>query len=523
MHVNHEGGSPPPTGRGTVRTAGDAVIRTLLSMMVVLAVASHATAQSASPPVYVTLWFDTEDYLLAQDDDATKRLAEMLTQLDVRATFKIVGEKARVLESRKRGDVIAALQRHDIGYHSNTHSQQPTIAVYLQNAGWEDGRAEFHRREAQGVRDIQRIFGVTPVAYGQPGSAWAPQAYPALRDMGINMYLDESDHVGIDDQPFYYGGMLNVFKMRSNLARMALSGGASLANGKATFTKAYEQLRGNGGGTISIYYHPNEWVQTEFWDGVNFRRGANPVRAEWKLPGTRPAAETEQAFRDFDQYIRFIKAQPGVRFVTATELMTIYGDKAMTRSFRQEDLLAFARSAQKEITFQRLDGYALSAADVFGLLTEAMAGFIERNEWPSATKVTTLDGPARMYTPPTGGARSTGLRWSAFAQAVRDTADYCRTSHRLPDEVWIGAESMSPADYLATLAGTLEELMASGRTPTDVIRREGRYTADRYVAEDSPALWNWVIFPEGFHAPHIMELARLQAWTLKPAVLESRR
>jgi hypothetical protein len=28
-----------------------------------------------------------------------------------------------------------------------------------------------------------------------------------------------------------------------------------------------------------------------------------------------------------------------------------------------------------------------------------------------------------------------------------------------------------------------------------------------------------VIFPEGFHAPRIMELARLQAWTLKPALL----
>ena len=46
--------------------------------------------------------------------------------------------------------MIAALKRHDIGYHSNTHSQQPTIAVYLQNAGWEDGRAEFRRREEQG-------------------------------------------------------------------------------------------------------------------------------------------------------------------------------------------------------------------------------------------------------------------------------------------------------------------------------------------------------------------------------------
>ncbi|PYR56721.1 MAG: hypothetical protein DMF91_21270, partial [Acidobacteria bacterium] len=216
---------------------------------------------------------------------------------------------------------------------------------------------------------------------------------------------------------------------------------------------------------------------------------------------------------------RFIKAQPGIRFVTATELMTIYADKAMTRSFRQEDLVGFARSVQKDITFQRLDGYTLSAADVFGLLTDAMAAFIERNEWLPATRVRALDGPARTYAPSTGGTRSSSFRWSAFAQAVRDTSDYCRTSHRVPDEVWIGVESMSPADYLATLAGTFEDL-ASGKTPSDVSRREGHYTADRYVADDSPALWSWPIFPEGFHAPRIMELARLQAWTLKPAVFQ---
>ncbi len=259
--------------------------RILQFFAILLALTTNVAGQSAAPPVYVTLWFDTEDYILPQDDDAAKRLAEMLTGLGVRATFKVVGEKARVLESRGRKDVIAALKRHDIGYHSNTHSQQPTIAVYLQNAGWEDGRAEFLRREAQGARDVQRIFGVTPVAYGQPGSAWAPQAYPALRDMGIGMYLDEADHVGIDDQPFYYGGMLNVFKMRSNLARMELRGGASLAEGKARFTKSYEALRAKGGGTISIYYHPNEWVHTEFWDGVNFSKGANPPRDEWKRAG----------------------------------------------------------------------------------------------------------------------------------------------------------------------------------------------------------------------------------------------
>ena len=103
--------------------------------------------------------------------------------------------------------MIEALKKHEIGYHSNTHNMQPTIAVDWQNAGWEDGSAEFLRREWRGAQDITRIFGVTPICYGQPGSAWAPQNVPALHQMGIRMYLDESNHVGIDDQPFYYGGM----------------------------------------------------------------------------------------------------------------------------------------------------------------------------------------------------------------------------------------------------------------------------------------------------------------------------
>ena len=86
--------------------------------------------------------------------------------------------------------------------------------------------------------------------------------------------------------------------------------------------------------------------------------------------------------------------------------------------------------------------------------------------------------------------------------------------------MWIGSESLSPADYLVTLAQAFGDVITSRKAPAEVVRRTGHFTADRYVADDSPALWGWVIFPEGFHAPKIMELARLQAWTLKPAVLQ---
>jgi len=490
-------------------------------LTLVLAAALVPALRSAQPPapVYVTLWFDTEDYLLPQDDDATKRLAELLSQLGVRATFKIVGEKARVLERRGRSDVIAALKRHDIGYHSNTHSQQPTIAVYLQNAGWEDGRAEFKRREQPGVDDIKRIFGVTPVAYGQPGSAWAPQTYPALRDMGIKVYLDEADQVGLDDQPFFYGGMLNIFRMRSTLVRMALSGGSSLTEGQAAFDQVHAALTARGGGTISIYYHPNEWVQAEFWDAVNFQRGANPAPGEWKPPRMRPAAETEQAFADFDKFIRFIKARSGVRFVTATELTKLYADRATGRDFGRADLLAIARAVQKDFDFLKADGYALSGADMFALLTDSAAAVAGTKTLPAAVRLTTIDGPGQTFSPSTGQLRSSSFSWDAFGSAIRETAAYCRVHHRMPDEVWIGAENLSPADYLATLGGVLEEFLTSGKLPARVDRKSARTTFERYVAEDSTKLWGWIIFPEGFHAPRIMELARLQAWTLKPALL----
>jgi hypothetical protein len=491
----------------------------MLTMLAVLTLSHDAAGQQPPAPLKVVLWFDAEDYILPEDDDATRRLAEMLTRLQVKATFKVVGEKARVLEQRGRTDVIDALKRHEIGYHSNTHSQQPTIAVYLQHAGWDDGRAEFERREAQGVRDVARIFGTMPVAYGQPGSGWAPQTYPALRAMGIAMYLDESDQVGIDDQPFYYGGMLNVFKMRSTLARMELAGGSALADGKARFTKVAETLRARGGGTISIYYHPSEWVHAEFWDAVNFNKGANPPREAWKRPRTRPAAETEAAFADFEQYIRFIKQQPGVTFVTASDLMRLYADDAATRTFTRDDVGRIAAAMKPEITFQRLDGTTVSAADAFALLTSTMAEYVKTHTVPTSANVMPLMGPARPFVPPVGGSPSTSFPWEAFSRAITDAADSCRVHKRVPDEIWVGTDSLSPADFLATLAPIVERVIGGGQPPAEVPRQAGRFTADRYVAEDSTELWGWPIFPEGFHAPAIMALARLQAWTLKPAIL----
>src|SRR3974377_2334820 len=112
----------------------------------------------AAAPVYVVLWFDTEDYAEPRADDAALRIAKDLTAEGVRATFKVVGEKARVLESRGRRDVIQALSRHAIGYHSNWHSVHPTPAEYLVRLGYIEGAEEFERRGGPGGGHVDGDF-----------------------------------------------------------------------------------------------------------------------------------------------------------------------------------------------------------------------------------------------------------------------------------------------------------------------------------------------------------------------------
>jgi hypothetical protein len=110
--------------------------------------------------------------------------------------------------------------------------------------------------------------------------------------------------------------------------------------------------------------------------------------------------------------------------------------------------------------------------------------------------------------------------WSQFAAACLDVQSALRKDGHIPNEVWIGSQAVSPADYLVTLGSVVEGLIESRKPKETISFRVGNFTADQFVAEDSPGIWKWPIFPEGFHAPKIMELAKLQAWTLKPAVLK---
>lgn len=436
--------------------------------------------------IYYLLWFDTEDYITPESDDAALRLALELEKMGVKATFKIVGEKARVLEKRGRKDVIASLLRHDIGYHAENHSIPPPPAMYMKELGLVEGAEEFVRREGKGVRDIQRIFGLTPSCYGQPGSSWGPQSMIGLRKLGIPVYMDEGAQVSLNNQPFWYGGILYVFGLQQFNMRANLDDEAEMGATIRKFDDAVAELRRRGGGVIHTYYHPTEFIATEFWDGVNFPRGRYTPPSQYKRPPLRTRESSEKAYRLALQFARHVRNTPGIRMITARQLPEIFHPP-----LQPVDAAQARRHFRNGIDMMGDH----SAAD----LLLAILGIPPRHvDGPSLRKQSTV--------------RAASIPRALFERGKQDAAAYIEQYQRLPSHVWFGSEYLSLADFAATAAA--DNLAAA----VDV--HEGRLLFEKHIATDAQRSFNWAIHPRGFSAPELLELGRLQAWTLKPARLK---
>ncbi len=487
----------------------------LVTPLVLLALALPPSACAAEPAahVYVILWFDTEDYLLLASDDAALHLAKFLSGENVRATFKVVGEKARTLERRKRTDVIDALKRHEIGFHANYHSTQPSPAMYLSQLGWDEGVREFDRREGPGRADVERIFGQAPTCYGQPGSSWGPQSYGAMSQWGMRIYLDAGSHVNLNDRPCYYCGVLNLYKLAYTL-RADLNHPRDLPQAEERFAQARKELLAEGGGVVSIFYHPCEFVHKQFWDGVNFSRGANPPREQWKEPPAKTPEETRSSYQVFEDYVRFLKRFPEVRFITASEAVKLYRDRAREHRFTPAELGEIAKTVGDEVSFQTHKDFALSASEVFALLNTYMDGARDVDAIPLTKTPLGPTGRLPLLT------ETVTTDASQFQRTSRDVADYLGKHGRIPSAVWLGSRPVSPEAYLAALARIAQLRLNGKELPQTIAIKPAKLQAARYVADDDPKkLWGWVIFPPGFRAPALMELAKKQAWTLKPALL----
>ncbi|HNY39757.1 MAG TPA: hypothetical protein PKJ41_05160 [Bryobacteraceae bacterium] len=439
---------------------------------------------AAEPPIYHFLWFDTEDFIDEATDDDALRLAEGLAARGIPATFKLVGAKTRGFVDRKRGDVLKALSRHDIGYHTEWHSVPPHPAMYMDGLGLLEGAAEFERRETDGFRMTERLFGVAPSCYGQPGGSWVPQANLTLRKWGVKVYMDDGMHVGFDDQPFWYGGLLYIFNLGPNAVRTSINSEADLAKAIAQWDAAVKALKGKGGGVMQTYYHPTEFSTTEFWDAVNFRYGASPQRADWKRPAKRTAESRERAYKLFFAFIDHVAKTPGLKSLTARQAPAYFRPQVAEPPVESARKLASSIDAH--------DGY--SAAELVLRLLRMPPAYVDG----PTTRLATAAGPGAIA----GGD---------FDDALHGARGFIAQNSRLPDAVWAGSRRISIEDFAATLA--------ADEGKGDVTLRRGVLAIEKRITTQTVKAYSWVIHPKGFAPEALLDLARLQTWTLKPARL----
>ncbi len=462
--------------------------------------------------MYILWSFDTEDYLTPEADDALLQWARLLSRRDVRGSFCLVGERARRLAARGRTDVLEALRRHEIGYHSNWHSRPPAFPVYLEDCGWEDGIAEVRGREEEGVADVDAITGRYPVCDVPPGKSWAPQVIAAMKEMGIPIsagaYVCEPKR-----QPTSYCGALTL------RYGMAMETFIDLEHPLLAAQERFVAMAENtdsDDGVIVPFSHPCMAVTRVFWDALNFSDGANPPPEAWKPAPLRPPEQTERFFRYVDEFITWLLREPGLEWINYQELLARY-PLSRPAEVTLDTVLDAGERIARRLGPVELGEDTLSAAETLTLLVETFINAGPEGRMPVRVRMRSPLGPAVAAPEQAGGGEIMldDLRpaLEAFAAVVCDDVP-------MPHEVVVGAARLSPGDLVQTLARGVVAWAGRGRLPERLPILRGAAHPDLPEME---AAWKpfqfkgtWPIFPPDFEGRKVAELGRRMLWSYRP-------
>ena len=456
--------------------------------------------------VAVALWIDDADYIDDRSEEALEYLLSMLERLGIRATFKLAGEKIRILERHGRYDLIKALCRHDLCYHSDLHSFHPTVTEYTEPLSFHDGAVEFEKREMQGFRDMQNITGREIVGYGQPGESWSPDVFPVLRKNQALVNLDDHFILDVNGMAFSFGGVLNFNHIRRIIRYDYHDEDALTASEKefdrlasVDFGQDYpENIR-----LFSVFYHPSEFFSAEYLgDYYNFRGGKNHAYDEnghfigYQMP---PGIDTDTEHQYMERVGLYLShmAESGASFVTANDLTAMQFRR--NRPVDSDDVRKIAGIyAGGDISFCDIGGEYVSPSEAFVLIAEELSGkplstFLVYG--PEKRESSFID-PAAVIT---------------AEQAARAMMDFDMIFGypQLKSVYSFDKAMLTPADMCASAAFMLVNGLDSCHPVNGTLKCE---ECVKYHSDWS----NRWLFGNDFHVPNTYEKTKLQCWTLKP-------
>lgn len=242
----------------------------------------------------IFLTFDVEDYLSANKIEAFRRVLARMEHYGLKGLFFITGYVAEKLEDYP--DIVESLGRHEVGFHSSSHSVHPTVYEFSDVKDFDVAVSESVARETchvnpfsgklegkGGLCALQKLFPCKEVvAYRAPWHCWTPAHFEALKSLGLKFDFSTTlskTPVSFKGLTFYPYPLSNSYSGKPNYRYLALA----LRNGCAVLT-----------------VHPSMLVNSNAWDS-NYL-GANPTEAFKQTP--RSLVESEFLFSEFEGLLK---------------------------------------------------------------------------------------------------------------------------------------------------------------------------------------------------------------------------
>jgi len=452
------------------------------------------------------LCLDIEDPITMRSHLAAQWITEEITKADLKASCFLVAEKVRAWERLGLREVIEAVKRHDLAFHSSRHSFHPTISEISEALPAQAGAEMLYGWERPGWEEAERIMGKPINHWGLTGSSWSPALAVMLARRGHAVLY--SPIYGQDkSRPCWFAGGLNLADFFGGLDPH-YHNDEQFEAAFARHREALDQRIAAGAPYVAPFCcHPTRVVHHEFWDDVNFSAGRITVPEQWQDPPAITPEQEQTARKNMRAYLQWIASEERIEIIGTSELVELFAVQKAGCTPQQFLEICQRIADQQQVIFTD----SFTAAEILGMMVQYAANpdvdFLVRQD---------LMGPENLPTQ----ASASEFSYDAVLTAAPVVATVLQATRKLPELVNTTTGPVYIADYFVALARAILLRQADAQESLSVAA-EMPYPAvgDELTDTMTSRVEGWLHRPD-LDLQWIQRDTRLLSWTYKPAWTE---
>jgi hypothetical protein len=257
--------------------------------------------------------------------------------------------------------------------------------------------------------------------------------------------------------------------------------------------------------------HPCKVRTEQFWD-FNYYEGANPDPANWQTPELRPQTSMKTAQKNFRKLMKYLKSRADIEITTYRHLMNIYSKQK--EAIASNELLEIVKKINEEKSII-IDNY-FSPAEIFYFLVQSILEFNKTHFLPEKIKRFSPLGP---ITKPIQHPELSEIAVGEIEKLTEMAQNYILEKGHLPAFLNLKESKIGSGSLLALFAQIYSDISSGNLSSTYQVPSFEVYpqTNINEIIRRVEGCKNWPVHRPDLDMSKIVELTKLQLWTLKPA------